>query len=107
MTAIGDPAGMRDLADRLAKDADQLRRGRGKIRSAWDDVKATGPWIEACATKLDPAAAQFSSAAEQLDGLVKLLRRSADDVEDQIEAERRRLERERHEAAQRAARAET
>lgn len=106
MTTIGDPAGMRDLADRLAKDADQLRRGRGKVCSAWSEVNSQGPWIDACRSWLDPAAEVFSGAANELDGLVKLLRRSADDVEDQIEAERRRLERERHEAAQRAARAE-
>lgn len=89
---VGDPAGMRALADRLAKDADQLRDTTRRVTKAVGSMDASGEWADACTTVVRARAKQFSDAGARLDGLAATLRRSATEVEAEREAERRRQE---------------
>lgn len=99
---VGDPAGMRALADRFDKDAEQLRRAKREIGNAWRTVDGTGPWHRRAGSTISGGTAAFAAAAQRLEGLAGELRTSARNVEAAIEAERRRLERERLEAERRA-----
>lgn len=90
MTVVGDPSGMRSLADRLAKDADQLRDTARTVNKAAGRMNASGEWADACKTVVRARAEQFGAAASGLDRLAALLRRSATQVEAEREAERQR-----------------
>lgn len=92
MVVVGDPAGMRALADRLAKDASQLRDAAGDVTKIVRGMDASGEWAEACRVIVEARAKQFGNAGARLDGLATTLRHSATEVEAAIEAERRRLE---------------
>jgi hypothetical protein len=81
---------MRVLADRLAKDADQLRDTARRVTKAIGGMDASGEWADACDSVVRAWAKQFGNAGTRLDGLAATLRRSATEVEAEIEAERRR-----------------
>lgn len=114
MSVIGDPAGMRALADRLVKDASQLRSARSKVKSSWKKIDMRGGFADAAGPVLRAHADRFEVAADHLDAAAKALRRSATEVEVAREAERRRAaaaaaeaERIRRELAAQAARRTT
>lgn len=87
---VGDPAGMRALADALAKDADQLGNAAHDAKKAWSRADASGPWAHDVGVLVDAHSSRFKDAATELKALVRLLRSSADDVERQIAAEQAR-----------------
>ena len=80
------------------KDADQLRRAKGAVKMAWSKVEISGELADQCQAAIRVNGEGFSNAAEILDGLAKTVRASATEVEDKIEAERRRRERVEREA---------
>jgi len=84
---VGDPAGMRTLASRLAKDAGQLRDAASDVKAAVRKMDASGEWADACQRVVEAQARQFAAAASRLDGLAATLRRSATQVEAEIRAE--------------------
>lgn len=90
MTVVGDPEGMRHLADRFAKDADQLRHAAHRVKKAWSKADGAGPWFREQGAALAAQEAVFKSAGERLDSLAGTIRRAATEVEHQIEAERQR-----------------
>jgi hypothetical protein len=103
---VGDPYAMRGLADRLSADASRLRDAQGGLQRAWGDSHVGGPWGDELGFVVSARGKQYAAAADKLDAAVKTLRSSATQVEDAIEAERRRLadlELQRHLAAARAA----
>lgn len=103
---VGDPAGMRALANRLAKDADQLR-GVGKaVKGAWSKADAAGEWADACTVVVGADAGVFTAVAGRLDNLAATLRRSASDVAEQVALEERQRHAALTEQARQAAAAE-
>src|SRR5438105_4788084 len=105
MTVVGDPDGMRALADQLSSAAGRLRETGHDVKHAMSKADASGEWFDDCEIVVKANATGFSTAADELDALVKLLRRSATEVEQEKAAEARHLaelERQRHEAAMRA-----
>lgn len=110
---VGDPAGMRQLADRLVKDAEQLGDAARAAGRAVTGMDASGEWADACRVVVKTQARQLTVAADRLRELARTLRRSATEVEEALEAERRReqaaaraAEEARRAAVQRAMRAQ-
>lgn len=98
---VGDPKGMRALADQLVGYASTLRGTKSDTGKAFTKVEMAGPFADQCVAALDYGGAGFNKAADILDGVAKTLRSSATEVEDRIDAERRRRERLAREAAER------
>ncbi|MCU1589793.1 MAG: hypothetical protein JWP11_1049 [Frankiales bacterium] len=107
---VGDPEGMRHLADRFAKDASQLRHASDRVGDAWAKADGSGPWFDDIGFMLKADAKVFRSAGERLDALALTIRKAASTVEHEMEAERQRAaraaqaEEARHIAAAKAAR---
>lgn len=95
---VGDPAGMRALADDLVSKAGRLRDAKGRVDKSWTKVDWTGPLFDTMSARASAATARFPGAADQLDGLAKLLRSSAHEVEVQQAAAHRKQEAERAQA---------
>ena len=89
---VGDPAGMRDAADRLAKYADRLRDFPSRYTKAFGKADMSGPWADNIEIVLKARVKGFASAADRLDAAAKALRTSATQVQAAIDAERRREE---------------
>jgi hypothetical protein len=114
MTVVGDPGGMRALADKLVGSADKLRATRKSVLKRWDKVDMRGPYADAAGPIIKAYSEGFNTAASQLDAAAKTLRSSATKVEAEQEAERRRIaaaaaeaERKRRELAAQAAQRRT
>lgn len=90
---VGDPAGMRSLADQLVTRASSLREASASMKKKWSNVKFKGPFATTVNAVLKAQWSQWGVAADGLDAAAKLLRSSADDVQDKIDAARRRHER--------------
>lgn len=104
---VGDPAGMRALADQLVAYAGVLGTAKSDVKKGYGKADMAGPLADLCQESLRYSGAGFGTASDILDAVAKNLRSAADTVEDQIEAERRRRERaarEAEEAQQRARR---
>lgn len=87
---VGDPDGMRALADAMVKDASQLRTACGQVKAAKRSLSGGGPKAAGWSVASDTAITAYSSAADSLDQAAKLLRSSAKTVGDQIETARKR-----------------
>ncbi len=87
---VGDPEGMRSLADDLVKRADRLGELRRQMRSQWKDVKMGGPIALLHDTLLESQWRRLKSSEEALDAMAKRLRSSATQVQEQIAIARQR-----------------
>lgn len=82
---------MRALADELSRHAGRLGDMKSRVTKGWAKMEFEGPLADQMGAVVTSCVAQFPAAADVLDGLVKVLRSSAREVEAQQEAERRRL----------------